>query len=272
MREPQEDDMNTKDEIGPVDGSDTVKFNSQRLAQLGRAVVGERSVQEFCKETSLSRSLVSRLLNGSLKGPPTIRSIYRFAGSNLQLANEMLKACGYPTGAIEHLTKIPDMLREAEKNFSVPSVPILTQNKASGLSLMLAVLADKQYGDHFNIDYRTDGSFAIQSVSGHTLVGIPAFCTSEIEIDEVWKNAIRSFALSLTRWNSSEICYFLFTNSKQLFAKLTATPNINYKLAVLLTTDGYHFHSQHVIPPYGASKEEQDESVLDFPIRLSSGE
>lgn len=252
----------------PDDKSDAARFDSQKLAQLGRAVIGERSIQEFCKETSLSRSLVSRLLNGSLKAPPTIRSIYRFAGSDSQIAYDMLNACGYPTDAIEHLSKMPDLLRKASKSSSTPASPQLFQNHSSGLSLFLKVLSDHQYGEQFDIAYHIDGTFAINSVEGHTLVGIPALCSSEGEVEAVWKRSLRAFALALTRWDSPNTCYMLFTNVKQIYDKLTNITNLCYKLAVLLTTDGQNFQSQHVIPPYGGLREIQDECMMDFPINL----
>ena len=76
------------------------QFDPTRLAILARRIVGERTVQDFCEERGLSRSLVSRILNGTLKAPPRMRSVYRFAGEDTAMADEMLVACGYPAGAI----------------------------------------------------------------------------------------------------------------------------------------------------------------------------
>lgn len=250
------------------DNSDAAKFDPQKLAQLGRIILGENSIQEFCKNTSLSRSLVSRLINGSLEAPLTIRSIYRFAGSNSRIAHDMLKACGYPPEAIEQLRKMPDLQKKANQASSTPAAAQLFQNHSSGLSLFLKVLTEHQYAEKFNIEYYVDGTFAIQSIEGHTLVGISALCSLEGEVEIVWKRSLREFALAITRWNSINTCYMIFTNVKQLYEKLINTPNLDFKLAVLLTTDGKSFQSQHVIPPYGGFQEIQDGCMMDFPINL----
>ena len=260
--------MDHADVCDPCDGSDGIVFDSMRLSQLGRAVVGEQTVQEFCQKTSLSRSLVSRLLNGTLKAPPTIRSIYRFAGENGQIVDEMLNAGGYPTGAIAHMKKMPNLLREANKEFPVLSALHLVESNASGLTLTLNTLVRQEYGEQFQIDYRIDGTFAIRQVAGYTLVGIPAFCSDETYSDDVWRQALRALAQALTRWNDSDVCYCIFTNSSQIYSKLKITPNLDYKLAALITTDGRFFQSQHVIAPYGASEEEKDDYVKNFPVWL----
>lgn len=250
----------------PCDGSDGISFNPQRLAQLGRTVVGDQTVQEFCQKTSLSRSLVSRLLNGSLKAPPRIRSIYRFAGENSQIADEMLMACGYPASAVAHMRKTPALLREAEQDSSVPYAPFLADSLTSGLTLMLNVLTQQNYGDRFQIDYRSDGTFAINNIANHTLVGIPAFCSDEAQADNVWRQALHNFAMALRRWNSPGICYILLTNTSQIYTKLKATPNLDYKLAALFTQNGQDFLAQNVIAPHGASEDKMGDYVKDFPI------
>ena len=105
--------MDNADLRDPHNGSEELFFDAQRLAQLGRSIVGEQTIQDFCQKTGLSRSLVSRLVNGTLKAPPRIRSIYRFAGDDAKLADQMLEACGYPSGAIAHMREIPALLRDA---------------------------------------------------------------------------------------------------------------------------------------------------------------
>lgn len=247
---------------------DVIFYDSVKLAQLGRAVVGEQTIQEFCQKNKLSRSLVSRLLNGTLKAPPTIRTIYRFAGGNAKVVDEMLHACGYPASVAAHIRKVPNLLGEIDKETSTTCVPHLAESNASGLYLLLNALAREEYSDQLQIDYRCDGTFAIQQVAGHTIAGIPAFCSDESSAESVWRHALRSFAQALTRWNASNVCYCLFTNNTKIYSKLKITPNLDYKLAVLLTTDGQNFREQYVIAPHGASENEQDDHVKDFPVWL----
>ena len=51
----------TNDDIkanaGRPDADEMIPFNREKLAQIGRMVIGNRSIQEFCEERDLSRSL-----------------------------------------------------------------------------------------------------------------------------------------------------------------------------------------------------------------------
>ena len=101
------------------DAEEMITFDRKKLAQIGRMVIGNRSIQEFCEERELSRSLVSKLLNQTLNGPLTIRSIHKFVGDGKEhLINEMLEACGYPPVALELLEKMKDRTpsRMSEQN------------------------------------------------------------------------------------------------------------------------------------------------------------
>ena len=78
-------------------------FNPLELARVGNSVVGNQGLEAFCQKTKLSRSMVSRLLNGSLKSPPRVRTIYKFVEGNDAKAKEMLAACGYPFDALNKI-------------------------------------------------------------------------------------------------------------------------------------------------------------------------
>lgn len=261
--------MDNADLRDPHNGSEELFFDAQRLAQLGRSIVGEQTIQDFCQKTGLSRSLVSRLVNGTLKAPPRIRSIYRFAGDDAKLADQMLEACGYPSGAIAHMREIPALLRDAEKEPAVPAAPHLAECNYFGLALMLNGLTRGNYGTTFQIECGVDDTFALHLESNQTIVGIPAFCANEFQIEDVWRKALHTLAVALTKQNSSNTCYFLLTNSQQLYSKLKVTPNIDYRLAVLLTTDGRDFQSQYVIAPHIADEEEAKNWMKNFPVWIA---
>lgn len=76
--------------------SKPLSYDPFELARIGYTVVGNQGLKAFCKKTSLSPSVVSRLLNGSLKSPPRVSTIYKFVAGNEDQAKEMLRACGYP--------------------------------------------------------------------------------------------------------------------------------------------------------------------------------
>lgn len=242
-------------------------FDAQTLAQIGRAVVGDRTIQKFCQETALSRSLVSRLLNGTLKQPPTIRTILRFAGNDRSVAEKMLCACGYPQGAIDHLFSIPKLRSESESQVNVTFSNELALRPVSGLEVMINALDKLHFDCNFTIDYN-NGVFAIRKIASHTIVGIPAFCFDESQVDSEEHRAVQSLSRSLTVWTDINTCFFMITNNSRLFSNLKTLPNLDYKLAVLLTTDGQGFQQQHVIAPYGVKAEKWDDFVKKFPVNF----
>lgn len=242
-------------------------FDAQALAQIGRAVVGDRTIQKFCQETALSRSLVSRLLNGTLKQPPTVRTILRFTENDRSVAEKMLFACGYPQGVIDHLFSIPKLRSESESQANVTFAKELSLRPASGLEVMINAL-DKLHCDcNFSIDYNS-GVFAIHEIASHTIVGIPAFCSDESQVDSKENQAVQSLSRSLTIWTDINTCFFIITNNTKLFSILKELPNLDYKLAVLLTTDGQGFRQQHVIAPYGVKADKWDDFVKKFPVNF----
>lgn len=254
----------------PEHKADIVKFVPQALAQLGRDIVGERSIQDFCAETKLSRSLVSRLLNGNLSAPPTVRTIYRFAGEKgSEVIDKMLEACGYPTTTLEYVKE----LQKDKDNLPIKSSDAvnlnLAQNPAGSLSMLVNCLKEKGYGDQYNIDFRSEGTFAISpTIKGWTLACVSAFCTDMQDVETVWRKGLLDFARALTYWNPAETIYFILTNSDISFAKFKKLPNLAYKLAILTTSDGQKYTDQFVIAPMGTSDEEKDEVIRNFPVNL----
>ncbi len=260
--------MNSDDINASIEATNAVRFDSKKLALLCRSVLGTKSIQAFCEETKLSRSLVSRLLNGNLVAPPSIRSIYRLAGSNNpKMIDEMLKACGYPAAAVEYLAKFRNEPVGIATNSEKDLCAITIKKPAGLLTMLVEQLESLGYGKQFNIDYRTPNLFAICSaVDGWTLACIPALCDDN-DTEGAWKRGVQGLAKAITLWNDQTV-YFLFTNSAAARDRLKLVPNLAYKVAILNTSDGVSFDDQIIIPPLGTNVEEGNGDGLKFPVNL----
>lgn len=252
---------------GP-DADEMIPFNRERLAQIGRMVIGNRSIQEFCEERGLSRSLVSKLLNQTLSGPLTMRSIYKFVGDgNEHLMNETLEACGYPPVALDLLKKMKD---HTPPSISEQLDPIddTDWKPTTGLQLVLDKLLEHAFGDHFRVDFRSDGLFAIESGPDDSkFVGIPAFCSSTQNSNCAYEHTLKQFGRALSIWSPAESFYCILTNSKVLADELALMPNLGFGLAILLTTDRHNFSGHRVTAQMG-DNERKDVSILKYIVDL----
>lgn len=250
------------------DANEMIPFNREKLAQIGRMVIGNRSIQEFCEERELSRSLVSKLLNQTLSGPLTIRSIYKFVGDgNEHLINEMLEVCGYPTVALDLLKKMKDHTPPSMSEQHNPMDDTDWQPTA-GLQLVLDKLFENAFGDHFRVDFRSDGLFAIESGPDNSkFVGIPAFCSSTQNSVCDYEHTLKQFGRALSIWSPAESFYCILTNSKGLADELSLMPNLGFGLAILLTTDRHNFSGYRVAAQMG-DNERKDVSILKYIVDL----
>lgn len=262
----------TKDDIkasaSRPSAEEMITFDREKLAQIGRIVIGNRSIQEFCEERDLSRSLVSKLLNQTLNGPLTIRSIYKFIGDgNEHQMNEMLEACGYPPVALELLDKMKD-LKPSSKSEQYDPIDDTNWQPTAGLQLVLDKLFESGFGDHFRVDFRSDGLFAIETGPDNSkLVGIPAFCSSLQNSDNDYEHTLKQFGKAVSIWSPAESFYCILTNSKGLANELASIPNLGFGLAILLTTDRHNFSGHRVSAQMG-DNEKKDVSILKYIVDL----
>ncbi len=250
------------------DADEMITFDREKLAQIGRMVIGNRSILEFCEERDLSRSLVSKMLNQTLSGPLTIRSIYKFVGGgNEHLINEMLEACGYPPVAFDLLEKVKDHTPPSMNEQHDP-IDDTDWKPTTGLQLVLDKLFENAFGDPFRVDFRSDGLFAIESDPENSkFVGIPAFCSSTQNSDCDYEHTLKQFGRALSIWSPAESFYCILTNSYGLADALALMPNLGFGLAILLTTDRHNFSGHRVTAQMG-DNERKDVSILKYIVDL----
>lgn len=252
------------------DAEEMIEMDRPKLAQIGRMIVGNKSIQMFCEERDISRSLVSKLLNQALVTPPTIRSINKFVGGgNEHLLNDMLEACGYPPVTHDLLEKLKDQATPSAGE-QVDSLDRADWSPTAGLQLVLDKLLEREYRDCFQVDFRSNGLFAIKTGSGdYKMVGIPAFCSSNQDSDSVYEHTLIQFGRALSIWNPTKSFYCILTNSIKLAKEFEAIPNVEFNLAVLLTTDRHNFSGRRVTAHMGDNKK-MDDSILEYLVDLKT--
>lgn len=251
-----------------------IQYDPYRLAELARLAIGTRSISDFCEQTQLSRSFVSRILNAKLSAPPAKRTLCRFAGSqadpenNISL-NDMLMAAGYSTT----LSK-STLSGEEDESELTNMIPMhLSDSPALGLSVFLNALIANGYGEEYSIEFQPNAfSLEVRKSTDFDfkIIGIPAFCNSESAIKTVQVGVLTTLIMCMSNYAVDKSIFFVITNNGQLYNELVSTLAVvpKMRLAILLTNeDGDGFSKQDVISSKDTCLDNND--IEDFPILFS---
>lgn len=251
--------------------------NMELLAELGSKLIGKQRIDDFCKETGLSRSYVSRLLNKRLDAKPRRRSILRMFGNyanerNGVTINDLLTAAGYDSEkgnlSDETTTQYAD---DGLLSLSDSIAIHYAENPTFGLSLFLNALIKMHYEHVFTIAYQP-GMFTVKPNSEeHVLCVIPAFCYDPQGLKAVVLSALSRIIMALNfPHNLSNTYYFIMTNRKEIFDEFRNYKVIeNMKLSVLLVGNQENeIKNQYLITSYGIFNEERELLAENFPIVL----
>ncbi len=249
------------------------------LADLGRHAIGTRSISDFCKETGLSQSFVSKLINGRLTSVPTKRSLYKFAGpsshpENGITAERLLLAAGYSLSDIESEKNN----HSTAKNFSGMSLADSIANyyartPTAGLELFLNALISKGYGMNYIVSFQP-GLFTIKETSpvsmlNNELVVIPAFCEDPAGMKAVKISALQRCVLALNFPREQDALYFIITNNRQMYNSLSTLSVIStMNMSILFTEDFENFKLQMILQPESDGYKPSN-TKDSFPIMLT---
>ena len=103
-------------------------FNPSKFADLLRLVIGSRSIQDFCKDSGLSRAFVSKAINCSCS-QPTKRSLFRILSADVKSTvtlNQLLDAAGYEP--MEELPYITPQVKRKKTKLQPNSLVIISDN------------------------------------------------------------------------------------------------------------------------------------------------
>lgn len=225
-------------------------FNPKALSKVGAEIIGNKSIKEFCEETHLSRSTVSRIINGSTESPPSIKTIRKFTSQKPDYVYLMLIHSGYPPNTLNKLeAPLPiAAIKEAAHSW-------LPVRKTMGLAFMLLLIEAQYANSQINIEYQYNCFFLIRTPDQIARVGIIAFCDGARDAVHTVKSATSFFADAVDRWKKEDkISYTFLTNSESVYGILkNRFPNLFFNVSVIFT-DGYQKIASTVIPRLSDSK------------------
>lgn len=253
---------------------DSIEYDPNKLAELARRAIGTRSVAEFCAETDLSKSFVSRLLNAKLPNAPTRRTLYRFAGKYAKPQNgitlgDMLNASGYEA-AIEDFSFTDASLNNEKLSLSEEIRLNYSQAPAFALYLMLNVLIAKGIGQTYSINFELGVfSLKIKPLDNRytTIIGIPAFCNDDSAIMPIQVAVLTNLISSVNNHTVNESLFYVMTDNSKMYNLLFESLPVlqNMKLAVLLTNKSFNgFSQQDTI-----TLNKADNEFTEFPLILN---
>lgn len=186
------------------------EYKAEKLANLARLCIGNRTLVQFSAESGLSVSFLSRLINGKLNSKPTKKSLNRIAYPSYGKAQnnvtylQLLEAAGY------HLEdeQVKKAVAEAQN-----SVPEYARKLSFSISFMIDNLIDSnEIGLDFNIQtYNSIGWFVISSMNLRILC-VPIIC-EESEVFEKKQMAAVNFMVAVTTQKNLDK-YYILTNQE----------------------------------------------------------
>lgn len=249
-----------------------IQYNPYRLAELARLAIGARSISEFCDQTQLSKSFVSRILNAKLSSPPAKRTLCRFAGPQANPENgvrlqDMLVAAGYSVSV--------DTLLSSNDNDESTSTNVVqgdySESAKFGVDIILNALMESGYGEEYSIEFQPS-AFSLKIKQGEfdsRIVCIPAFCSIENSLKAIQVSVLTKLILSMSHYAVETSIFFVMTNNYQLFNELINSFHVipKMKLAVLLVNKDFRgFSKQEIISSKKTIDNLEDKDIEEFPI------
>ena len=261
-------EMNMNDDVigAPAGGVD---FDRPAMARLTRMALRGRNISEATKETGLSRSMISKLLNQNLKNPPTVNTLRKLnIGNPPELFRQMLIACGYPLDIQDEINAFLRIVEETSA-FADVQPDRFAWSSSHALAMVLDNLESKGYGNRFDIDYRADGIFAVDAGTAFpALICVPVIMSEpELKADQVAKLALQGIKKGIELWGLEDTAFLVLTDSPTAYRLLRHLPNRSKIMAVAMASeDGHSFVRQCTIQP---TNPQSDDPGL-FPLDLST--
>lgn len=254
-----------------VTGAPSEKFDYDRmeLARLGHIALQGRRISDVMEQTKLSRSTISKLLNQSMKGRPSVDTLRKLTGDDRPaLLRRMLEACGYPPDTLEAADDFCRKVEETPIRSDAAAVRVIW-SASRALAMVLDSLEAKGYGTRFSIDYRADGCFAVD-LGGQAyplLVVIPVIRQEpELSSNRLMRLALEGVSKGIARWGMEHTATLVLTDSPSAFRLLQQLPNLFQVMAVaVVSEDGRGFARQYTIIPTHPSAD----PAAAFPVDLT---
>ena len=257
----------SKEVIGGLNG--TEKFDREELAKLGRIALRGRKISDVMEESGLSRSTISKLLNGKMKAPPSVDTLRKLAGDkNPQLFRRMLEVCGHSSEWQDGLQAFRAVVQQTDGLLEDHRAR-RQWSSAEAMGTLIDALEAKKYGTRFQIDYRAEGCFcALTDESDLRIIGVPVVVNDDkCDARSVVSAAIKGITKGIVNWGLTDVVVLVLTNSPTAFNMLKEMPNLSKRMAVLLAAkDGKGFREQAVVEAI----EKEGDADEEFPFDLKT--
>lgn len=255
-----------EDVMGELNGPG--KFDKEELAKLGRIALRGRKISDVVEESGLSRSTVSKLLNGRMQMPPSVDTLRKLAGEeNPHLLRRMLEVCGHSSEWQDGIQAFATVMQQVD-GLSEDGQVKRQWSSAEAMGTLIDALEAQGYGTQFRIDYRAEGCFcAITDKSALRIIGIPVVANDgKCDARSVVSAAVKGITKGIVYWGLTDVVVMVLTNSPAAFNMLKEMPNMSNRMAVLLAAeDGNGFREQAVVEQMEGEPDEEFPFVLTQP-------
>ena len=233
-------------------------FNPDRLAEQVRLAIGGRSLSNFATEAGVSKSYVSKIINGKISpdSPPSRKVL-----SNLA---DLFSSCGYSTAELEDKDdgfEMPAVCDAVQKyyNDALPMAAVSVLMNGLVLNGVTDLMSIKTKGSYFEI-HTPDND--------ETYIGIPAFCQKQDAFNLMYMAAL-SILLVLCSNNAT---FYIVTDNRELHQFLVARIKVpkEMRVAIVLTEDHVFIKEETRIG--GSQDEWYPASIVNAPESITTTE
>lgn len=247
-------------------------FNPDRLAEQVRLAIGGRSLSNFATEAGVSKSYVSKIINGKISpdSPPSRKVLSKLADpekaapqNGITLA-DLFSSCGYSTAELEDKDdgfEMPAVCDAVQKyyNDALPMAAVSVLMNGLVLNGVTDLMSIKTKGSYFEI-HTPDND--------ETYIGIPAFCQKQDAFNLMYMAAL-SILLVLCSNNAT---FYIVTDNQELHQFLVARIKVpkEMRVAIVLTEDHVFIKEETRIG--GSQDEWYPASIVNAPESITTTE
>lgn len=247
-------------------------FDTGKLAEQVRLAIGGRSLSNFAQEAGVSKSYVSKIINGKISpvSPPSRKVLSKLADpekaapqNGVTLA-DLFSSCGYSTAELEdkeNNPKMPALCSTVQKYYNnalpMAAVSVLMNGLVlNGVTDLMSIETKKSYFEIHTPD------------SDEVYIGIPAFCQNQDAYNLMYMAAL-SVLLVLSSKNAS---FYVLTDNHELYQLLADQIKVpkEMRVAILLTEDHVFIKEETRIG--GSQDEWYPASIVNAPESITTTE
>ena len=221
-------------------------FDLGRLASQVRLAIGGRSLSSFAEEAGVSKSYISKIVNGKIspESPPSRKVLIKIANpktaapENGITLSDLFSSCGYSITELEDEAEkgksvyIPALCSTVQKHYSKGVLPM------AAVSLLMNGLAFNGAGEMMKIETKSNYFMIRIPESDKTYIGIPAFCRQKNAFELMYRTVLSALLVLSTM----DAVFYVLTDDREMYKRLASELQIPPKMHVsILYTEDYVF-------------------------------